>query len=563
MPCPSCGPEGDSAGDNLRVKENGFAKCFACGYRVKNYYGNNKDEYIPREIVHTPMIETFPERYVALKNRGIPKEWCKKYRAVYVPEYLGEPAIAFSYYKDSNLTGYHIKPLSKNCKTIGSYDNADMFGSWLHNDPENKLLVITEGHEDAICCAMVGGDAMFHYTSLSNGIESVEKFIQRHYNKLTKYKGIVLSFDNAPDGDAGVAKFIKLYNQIGKIRIAKLPLKDANDMIKAGRADELKWALIKAETYKPPNIVDWDDIMDEILEKPERGIPWPWQSMTDINFGFYPGKTYLIASATDVGKSTFIKDIMFHLTEKHKINAGAFFLEHRPKELAHKLLGSKIGQDLEQPDNPWWDKDRIKLEVANLKEHVFMFDPTHGIELKDIINAIYYFVNVNKIQLVILDNLTILSENRMIDGKKVSEHEFLTEVGKQFNRVKRELGVSFFIIAHLAQDKISKQAYVSTSPKNAEKYASMTADDVNKLLSPPAITWEQGRMPSIENIYGGATTAKLAHEVWVLARNTTSENDKEFRTTKVKNLKCKNKRKGSNREFELIFNNGVYEESYG
>lgn len=551
VPCPSCGVE-DGRGDNLRIKDNGFAKCFACGYRVKNYYANTKQEYIPEESLTT--FTPLNGKYIDLVVRKIPKEWCEKYKALYLKDYLGEPALAFSYYTGSTLTGYHIKPVSKKCKAKGKPTESDMYASWLHNDPEGKFLVVTEGHEDCISCAIVGGDAMFHYTSLPNGIDSVEKFVKRHYHKLTKYKGVILSFDNAPDGEEGVNTFIKQFNQIGKIRVAHLPLKDANEMLKAGRGEELKWALIKAETFKPKSVLCFDEIIDDILKKPESGRPWPWQSLTDIDHGFYVGKTYLIGSSTDVGKTTFIKDIVFDLIEKSPvINTGAFFLEHRPKEVAHKLLSSKVGHDLEQPDTEWWDKEKILKEIDSIKKHIFCFDPTLGIELKDVVSAIYYFVNVYNVHAIIIDNLTILSESRIIDGKKVSEAEYLNEVGKQFNKLKRELGVSFFIICHLAKDNISKQMYLTSSPKNAKKYHSMTADDMNTIVNKPGLTFERGRMPTIDHLYGGATAAKLANEVIVLARDTASQDDEIFRTTRVRVVKCKQQRRGSKRDFKLIY----------
>ena len=199
--CPSCG-DNDGAGDNLNIKENGFAKCFACGYKVKNIYKMSKDEK-PKEK-YTSMIEPLQGKYISLRKRCIPKEYCEKWKALYLNDYLGEPALAFTYENKGTLIGYHIKPVSKQCKSQGNLNNAEMYGSWLHNDPEGKLLVITEGHEDCISANIAAGDVMFHYTSLPNGIGSVVKFVKLYYQKLSRYKGIVLCFDNDKAGQEGV-----------------------------------------------------------------------------------------------------------------------------------------------------------------------------------------------------------------------------------------------------------------------------------------------------------------------------------------------------------------------
>ncbi len=513
-----------------------------------------KEPYTGKEFKPLPMIEPLVGKYINLSKRGISKEYCEKWKCQFLDNYLGEPALAFEYQKEGVLAGYHIKPVSKKCKLVGDIKNCDMYGSWLHGDPTNKTLVITEGHEDAIVCNIVVGDAGYAFTSLPYGNSSVSDFITKHFSLLNRYSSITLCFDSDNAGSVAVNSFLTKFNVIGKIKIAKLSLKDANEMHLAGRDNDLKWAIIKAETYKPKQIVDLGDLEDAILLKPMSGRLWPWRGMDNITHGFYPGKTYCIGSATSVGKTTFIKDIVFDFIERDpRISVGLFFLEQKPVEVIHKLLSSKVNHDLEQPDNPWWDKDRIKLELDGIKTHIHLFDPTLGIELQEIINSIYYFVNINKVQAVIIDNLTILSENRMIDGKRVSEMEYLNEVAKAFNRLKRELNVSFFIICHLSQDKISKTAYVTTSPKNEKKYLDSTAEDINQYVNRSGLTWETGRMPSIENLYGGATVAKLADYVIVLARDTTSSDDVTFRTTHVKFLKTRLRKRGANITFKLIY----------
>jgi twinkle protein len=565
--CPKCADKGnDNSKDNLVEHDDGSLHCYACGYH--SFKGNIMEAETTEEIQDRSTINHKDIQFIIdngvyrdLKKRKLDKRVCVKY-GIRSLQYNSKNVLAFPHYKNGCIVGFKLKYLDGTYQGIGDMKGGDMFGAQSFDDPTNRTLVITEGELDAASCSQVLGDT-WHCTSLQNGANSAKKFVEEHYDKLSKYNNIVLSFDNGDDsqGDAGrkgVKDFIGAFNQIGKVRVATLPMKDANEMLQHGKAEPLKWALIKSETYKPKQIVNLEEIMEDILVKPIAGRPWPWKQMTDIDHGFYEGKTYLIGSATDVGKTTFIKDLAFHLANTEpQLKGGLFFLEHRPVELMHKLLSSKVGQDLEQPDTIWWDKDRLRKEVDNLKEHIFLFDPTMGIDLKEVIDSIYYFVNVNKVSYIVIDNLTILSENRTLEGKKVSENEYLVEVGKVLNKVKRELGVSIFIICHLSQDKISKQAYVSTSPKDPDSYHNATAKTIDKLVNKSGLTWESGRMPSIENLYGGATSAKLANEVWVLARDTTNSDDFIFRTTTVKCLKCKNQRRKSKRQFDLVYDTSI------
>lgn len=556
-PCEQCVSEGgDKDGNNQIVYADGSTYCFA-GHGTSISDTNISDSAVDTQ--HVTSFKPLRGIFRDLPTRKLTKKICEKWKVLYLENYLNEPTLAFTYLKAGELSGYALKSLSKNCSLLGDVLGADMFGSHLHNDPLGKTLVITEGHEDCISASTAAGDIMYHYTTLPNGTDnagkSVERFIDRHYDKLSRYQFISLCFDSDKPGQIATEKFITHFNQIGKVKRVKLPLKDANEMLKKGQLEPLKWAIIKAELDKPKQIVDWDELIPLVVEnKPVNGRPWPWKPMDDITFGFYPGKIYAIGAATSVGKTSFIKDVLFHFTENEpRVSVGCFFLEQKPQEVALKLLSSKVNQDLEQPDTEWWDKERLTNEMQELRKHVFLYDPTKGIVLDDVINAIYYFVNVEKVQMIILDNLTILSENLTIGGRKASEAEYMVEVGKLFNKVKRELNVSIFLICHLSQDKISKQAYVTTSPKNSDAYLGTTSKGMDEMINRPGLTWETGRMPSIESLYGGATLAKLADYVIVLARNTTSQDDLEFRTTRVKFLKTRLRKKRAQIEFELIY----------
>lgn len=551
--CPECLEEGnDTSGDNLTVYENGSKFCFA-GHGAITPMSLEKSKKDNLELSYSNNFKPLRGEYRDLPNRRISKEMCEKWGVLYLDNYLGEPTLAFEYYRDKEVNAYALKPLSKECLLVGDINSCEMFGSHLHGDPTDKTLVITEGHEDAISCNIACGDIL-HYTTLPHGVKTVKKMIKLHYDKLSRYKFIVLCFDNDSTGKLASQEFLETFNQIGKIKQAKLPLKDANDMLQAGRLDELKWAILKAEVHKPKQIADWDELRQQVLTQPVLGRPWPWRPMDEVTFGFYEGKCYAIGSATSVGKTTFIKDIVFDFIEKEpKFNVGAFFLEQKPVEVAHKLISSKVGHNLENPESKWWDEVAINREIDNLKKHVFLYDPTKGIDLQEITNAIYYFVNVENVKVIILDNLTILSENTVVYGKRVSEQEFMVEVGKVFNKIKRELDVSIFLICHLSQDKIGKTAYVTTSPKNTEAYLGTTSKGMDEMINRPGLTWETGRMPSIESLYGGATVAKLADYVIVLARNTTSQDDLEFRTTRVKFLKTRKRKDRCDIEFELVY----------
>src|SRR3546814_7334237 len=72
-------------------------------------------------------------------------------------------------------------------------------------------------------------------------------------------------FDEDEKGRAALADCLPLLAP-GKAYVASLPVKDANEMVKAGRSKELVDAIWGARAYRPDAIVDINDILDRSEE---------------------------------------------------------------------------------------------------------------------------------------------------------------------------------------------------------------------------------------------------------------------------------------------------------
>lgn len=523
--------------------------------------------YFKRETVKLE-LKPLNGKYVALPGRMIPKDMAEKWGLLYVPDYLGQPCLAATYYKDGQLAGYNIKPkdydTSRKCYLMGDIKNADMFGSQNHQEPEGRTLVITTGHEDCVIANMVVGDAGYSFTSVKHGDNSVADLVKVHYDKLTRYKSIILCFDMDKSGQEAVKKFLELYNQIGKVKVAKLPYKDANEMYKAGKGKDLKWCILMAETYKPANIIDnIEDMMDEILVKPQMGRKWPWKALTAINHGAYTGRCIIIGGPTNCGKTTLLKDIVSEFTKNDPVWPGAlFFLEQKPSTIMHKLISSEVGHDLEQPGNQWWDEERIKEVAKELNKNLFFYDPRQGIELKSIIEAIYYFVNVNKVKFVIIDNLTILASDCKIDGKRVSKWDFYNEVANRLDRLALELDILILVVGHVNKNTIRKSVVLGAKDETMAEYDKLSASKIQDTHNKLGLTAESGRIYALSDIDGGDNAERLFDEGWILSRNSISKDPYERRKLRVDVVKCKVKDKNADSTFWLIYDedDGRYKE---
>ena len=115
--------------------------------------------------------------------------------------------------------------------------------------------------------------------SLPNGVKSVQK-MSKYVKSFANWKEIVLVFDMDGPGQAAVDAFCKIYPEA---LVAKLPLKDAHDMLMAGREKELYAAVMFNPKRKlSDKLVRSSDLWDKAGVRPEEGISWAWPELTSL-----------------------------------------------------------------------------------------------------------------------------------------------------------------------------------------------------------------------------------------------------------------------------------------
>src|SRR6202008_3224652 len=83
----------------------------------------------------------------------------------------------------------------------------------------------------------------------------------------------------------------------GKARIARLPLNDPNELIKARRGKDLINALFDAKPFAPEGVINGADILAELKAPPPKAlVPFPWPKVEDMTGGFWPGSCTVIAA---------------------------------------------------------------------------------------------------------------------------------------------------------------------------------------------------------------------------------------------------------------------------
>ena len=561
--CPECM---DESMNNRIMYEDGSSHCFKCeinwfpdgaiskaGKLIQK--GDGSSPAIPDNSIEEKKSKELITNgeYCALTKRAITKETCEKFD-VQVGLYCGEYVIIFNRYTDGVLSRQNIATSAGRYWVTGyKTTHLDMFGSNWFDKPSGRHLVIHEARLDAMSSQQVLSH-MYHCTALDDGgsIPSLEKWLNQHSKQLMEYESIILNLDNDEVGNKAKHRFLELF-PYGNIKIANMPAqyKDANEMLQAGKGEDLKWCIIRAESIKPSNVVTASDLKERALKKVEKGPSWPWKGLTETTHGMRPG-SYFLYGPESTGKTEIVRQIVEHNLTEHQMLSAIFSFEQEPDDTLQRLAGSRIGKRVHVPTVEWTPEE-LEPHIDYFNEKVFFYEYKGVLKFDDIVRSIYYLALCKRVKFFVLDNLTAMLSWPYVGDKRVSENEYLSHVAITLKQIQKELKIILLLLGHNSNDNMSKNVYVSTSPKNPEAYNAMTAEDTNKAINKPGMTWESGRMATLENIYGSGTIKKVMDWVFAIARNRVSEDDMEHRTIRFKFLKTRLASENEGREIKLLY----------
>jgi len=554
--CPGCQAVGsDTSKDNLATYADGQVCMKPCGYVNKNNNAPTKDT---KAKAPSPLI---PGVFTALDERGLTKETCEKYRVRTADTATGSVRI-LPYHKDGRVVRQKIK--SRTDKSImyqkGDTTSTQMFGQQLFSPSKRIPVAVCEGEEDSMAIWQMTG---LPAVSIINGAGSALKDMQNNLEWLSGFREVLICFDNDDPGQDAFKKVVGLFEP-GTVKRVSFSLKDANEMLLAGRTEEVKKCLWNGEIVKPNTIVFPHEIREKILTQPTYGRPWPWRSMTKATYGMRLGETYMCAGATSQGKTELIKDIVSDLLADD-CKVGVFSFEQTPTQTMQRYIGARLNQRIHLPGCVGWDEQKIVTELDHFGDRIALYEPESGnVTVESILINIRFLTKAHKMTFFVIDNLKALSTNPIIDGKRVAVHDYASYACSQFVAIAKQLNITIFILNHLSADKISLQAYVTTSPKNPEKYNSMDAEGMQGLITKPGMSWERGRTPGIENIFGGGAIKDLMDYILVVSRDRMSKDYEIHRTTKVTFLKTRmdSTYEGYSFDLKYNYNTGRLEEDF-
>ncbi len=434
--CPSCGSK-----DNLARYDDGHGFCFGCGHHEK---GEHTGDYPapPRRDTMSDKLISLGE-YQGLPSRRIREETAEKFH-YHVARFNGKPVQVANYHSETGqVVAQKVRMPGKEFIILGDSTAALPFGAAVW-PKSGKKLVVTEGEIDAMSFSQVQGNK-YPVVSISCGAgPQIRKYIANHLDYFRGFDEVVLMFDNDEQGREAAKVAAEIIGPTALIADIPAPYKDANDMLVAGKGEDLTNVMWRAKEHRPEGIVEMGDILEEAFTPPEVGLSWPFPKLTELTYGIRLGEVYALGAGTGIGKTDLFTQIVSHMVDEHKAKVGYFALEQMPNETAVRIAGKLLARPLHIPGTkPASTKEKARIRKS-IDGRVFLYDSFGANEWDSIKYNIEYLAHAQGVQYFFLDHLTALA------AAEDDERRALDKIMCDMGSLVKQLNVTIFLISHLA-----------------------------------------------------------------------------------------------------------------
>lgn len=431
----------------------------------------------------------------ALPKRKLTEETCKKW-SYQVGQFNGQPVQIANY---KNLKGQtvaqKIRFPNKEFIFKGDTKTAGLFGQHLWRDG-GKQIVIVEGEIDALSMSQ-SLQNKWPVVSVVNGAAGAKKNVANNIEWLEKFDKVVLMFDQDEPGRKAAEECALLFTP-GKAKIAKLPLKDASDMLQSGRVKELVDCMWEAKVHRPDGILSGDDLW-EIVSSVDNveSASYPYTGLNEKTHGLRKAEIVTVTAGSGIGKSQLTREFAYSLIKQGE-SVGYIALEESVKRTALGLMAIEMKRPLHLGDDEVSQEElRNAFDATVGSGRVYLYDHWGSTDSDNLLAKIRYLVRGCGCSYIILDHLSIVVSG-MGDG---DERRLIDNTMTKLRTLTEELQCGLVLVSHLKR--------------------------------PEGKGHEEGAATSLAQLRGSAAIAQLSDMVIGLERNQQDKDNPNLTTVRI------------------------------
>lgn len=411
QPCPSCG-----SSDALTVNADGSTKCYSCG----KFTPAKMQQEIPVSAGLRRTMLSPTESPCDLTKRNLKKETLAHFGYFIGTNRFGAKVQVAPYYRNGELVAQHIRGANKTFSWLGTTGHLELFGQHRCRG-KGQLLVITEGEIDAMSVAQAfpGTDVV----SIPNGADSAARYVEQNLEFIEGYAEVVLMFDNDAPGRKAIDAVAPLLTP-GKAKVVGYPdrIKDANDLLKANRGQEIRQLIYHAQVYRPDGVIAAGALTVSDLMKPiAEGTPYPFPILQRRVCGARKGEITLWTAGSGIGKSTLTRELAY-LYRKQGLRVGMLFLEENIRKTAVGFIALDNNVPLFKlrsnpqcvPESSYRDSYNRLIKADGL----YLYDHFGSLDSKNLLAKLRYMAVALKLDFIFLDHISIVVSGTESDNER-------------------------------------------------------------------------------------------------------------------------------------------------
>lgn len=438
--CKACG-----SSDGNSIYSDGHSFCFVCN----NYIHADGSNSQFSDINTTNKLEagfcwgvhkSLPKRELTLQTAT---KW--NYQ---IGKYQGQLTQIANYYNSKREVVFQkLRFADKTFRTIGNIKEALLYGEHLFKEGQKKIC-ICEGEIDTMSLSQLF-QHKYPTVGIPNGTAGALKALKKSFNYLDSFEEIIFLFDQDTAGIEAANECSELFSY-GKAKIATFELKDINEMLVAGRGEEVVKAMWQAKPYRPANILNAQEGLDLVLAPPPVSIAnYPYEGLNKMTYGIRPKELVVLTGGTGVGKSLLAKEIVYSILNQDK-KVGYIPLEENATFLMNRLIGIHLNKPIHL-DRSNITKEELTKAHSELfrNNNFFCYNNFGSVSAKEIYKQIRYYVKVLDIKFIVLDHINLMVSGLTDFGVNTSdERKALDIIMTDLRTLTEELEVSLFVLCH-------------------------------------------------------------------------------------------------------------------